>query len=67
MYEGPERRQTYLPEELIEAIADRAAEKALEKVYTAVGKSVVRKALWVIGVISLVAATWLTGHGFLNK
>lgn len=67
MYDGPERRQLNLSEELIEAIADRAAEKALEKVYTAVGKSVVKKALWVIGVISLVAATWLTGHGFLNK
>lgn len=52
-----------LTEHDIDHIAEKAAEKALEKVYTEIGKSVVKKALWVIGVAALVAMVWLSGSG----
>lgn len=52
-----------LTEAQIEAIAERAAEVALEKVYTAVGKSVVSKFLWLLGATSLAVAAWLNGSG----
>ena len=47
-----ERRQiATLTDEQIELIAERAAEKAIERVYTEIGKSVVRKALWLLGIV----------------
>jgi hypothetical protein len=42
-----------LTEADIERIAEKAAERALEKVYSQVGKSVVTKALWIIGALGL--------------
>jgi len=63
-YNGPERR--HLPQlspEQIDIIAERAAEVALEKVYTSIGKSVVNKVLWVVGAASLAVAAWLNGAG----
>lgn len=52
-----------LTEEQIEAIAERAAEVALEKVYTHIGKSVVQKFLWVVGAGALALAAWMNGAG----
>jgi hypothetical protein len=52
-----------LTEAEIDAIAEKAAEKALEKVYTEVGKSVVKKAMWVIGVGTFFLMVWLAGKG----
>jgi hypothetical protein len=37
----------------IELIAERAAEKAVDRVYTQIGKSVAHKVIWVIGVASV--------------
>jgi len=59
-YDGPERRSHIIPEELIDHIAEKAAERALEKVYSQVGKSVVTKLLWIVGAISLAVFAWLT-------
>ena len=62
-----ERRATpHLTQEQIEAIAERAAEVALERVYTQIGKSVVSKLLWLIGAAALAVAAWLNGHGILK-
>jgi hypothetical protein len=61
-YNGPERRGP-LSDEQIELIAERAAEKALEKVYASVGKSVVHKILWLVGAAALAAAAYLKGVG----
>lgn len=52
-----------LSEEQIDHIAERAAEVALEKVYTEIGKSVVKKFLWVVGLITLSAVMWMIGTG----
>ena len=60
------RASPHLTEEQIDAIAERAAEKALEKVYTHIGKSVVHKFLWVVGACVLALAAYLKGLGKLG-
>lgn len=63
-YQGPERRASFpLTEEQLEAIAERAAEKALEKVYASIGKSIVQKFLWLVGAAALALAAWMKGSG----
>jgi hypothetical protein len=61
-YNGPERRGP-LSDEQIELIAERAAEKALEKVYASVGKSVVHKILWLVGAAALAVFAYFKGVG----
>jgi hypothetical protein len=58
--------QRYLTEADIDYIAEKAAERALEKVYGQIGKSMVTKILWFLGAVALgVAAAkgWLVGPG----
>lgn len=62
-YRGPERRSFPLSDGQMDAIAERAAEKALEKVYAEVGKSIVRKLLWLVGAAGLGLFMWMTGKG----
>ena len=52
-----------LTDEQIEEIAERAAEVALERVYTQIGKSVVSKFLWLIGAATLAMVAWMNGAG----
>lgn len=60
-YKGSERRRfAGLSEEEIEHIADKAADRALEKVYTEVGKSVLKKLAWIVGVVIVSALVWLS-------
>ena len=51
----------------IEAIAERAAEVALNKVYAEVGKNVLKKLAWLTGVVVIGIALWLAGNGSLPK
>jgi hypothetical protein len=51
----------------LELIAEKAAVKALEKVYTEVGKSVLKKAAWLAGVAVIGLVIWLGGQGSLPK
>jgi hypothetical protein len=60
------RASPHLTEEQIDAIAERAAERALEKVYTHIGRSVVSKLLWMVGACVLALSAWLHGHGFFK-
>lgn len=53
------RKFAGLSEEEIEHIADKAADRALEKVYTEVGKSVLKKLAWIVGVIIVSVMVWL--------
>ena len=48
----------------IELIAERAADKALEKVYAEVGKSLVKKIFWAVGLVVLTAAVWVSKDTF---
>lgn len=50
-----------LSEHEIEIIAERAAEKAIEKVYTELGKSVAHKLMWFLGVAVVGAVVLLSG------
>jgi hypothetical protein len=55
-----------LSNEEIDAIAERAAELALEKVYADIGKSVVRRFLWIVGAAAVAIAAWAHGAGYIN-
>ena len=48
----------------IEMIAERAADKALEKVYADVGKSLVKKFLWACGLVVITVAVWVSKDTF---
>lgn len=44
----------------IEVIAERAADKALEKVYADIGESLIKKTIWAVGSVVLVIVFWIT-------
>lgn len=60
-------KQLPLTDAQIEIIAERAAEVALEKVYTEVGKSVLKKLAWLTGAAVIGLFMWLAGHNSLPK
>jgi len=69
-YTGPERRtEIPLSETQIEAIAEKAAEKAIEKltsdVYKAVGRSVISKFLWIVGASAVAVYLWAKKTGLV--
>jgi hypothetical protein len=55
-----------LTEAEIDAIAERAAKRALQQVYAEVGQSVLRKLAWLIGTVIIGLALWLAGKGALQ-
>lgn len=63
----PEEHEISLTEAQIDLIAERAANRALEKVYAEIGQSIVQKALYVIGAGALALAFWLNSKGFFHK
>lgn len=68
----PEPTSTAAPltEEQIEAIAEKAADKAVAKltdhVYREVGRGVVSKFLWICGAIAASAYLWAKSKGWLS-
>lgn len=65
-YNGPDRRKHEFPDELIELIAERAADRAFEKVYADLGRNVTKKILWVVGAGALGLFVWLAGNGHIK-
>ena len=59
--------QKFLTEADIDRIAEKAANRALEKVYAEVGKSVSKKLMWIMGVVSISLVVWLSSFGGLTK
>ena len=59
--------QIQLTDAQIEQIAERAAEVALNKVYADVGRGVLKKLTWLLGVTVVGLAIWLAGNGSLPK
>jgi hypothetical protein len=57
----------YLTEHDIDEIAEKAAERALEKVYAQVGQNILKKLAWLIGLAAIGLAMWLGGNGNLPK
>lgn len=69
-YEGPERRvQAHITDDQIEAIAEKAAERAVELmtqgVYKSIGKSVVEKFFYIVGALSLALWLWAKKNGWV--
>ena len=62
-YRGPERRVAALSEDQLELIAEKAAERALQKVYAQVGKGIVNKLFLVIGACAIGILLWMGGKG----
>lgn len=56
-----------LTEQQIDEIADRAAQKALQIVYAEVGRGVLKKLAWLVGVVVVGLALWLGGKGYLGQ
>lgn len=60
-----------LSNEQINAIAERAADKAVEKItqhiYNEIGRTVLQKSLWIIGACTLGIYAWLQSKGLLIK
>lgn len=55
-----------LSEAQIDAIAEKAAEKALQKIYAEVGQNVLRKFAWLVGLVVISLAIFLAGKGVLK-
>ena len=62
-YGGEERRKipAFTPDE-IESIK----KQLLESIYADIGKSIVRKVLWIFGAMAVAASAWLAGKGFIK-
>lgn len=65
-YHGPERRAT-LSDDQIDAIAEKAAEKALQKVYASVGRGILNRLAWAVGAIVIGILVWMGGKGIPLK
>ena len=62
-----QENDNYLTEADIDRIAERAAERAIEKVYTEIGKSIVSKVFYFVGAVTLAVGAWLSGKGYFNQ
>lgn len=70
-YSGPDRRvESHLSDEQIDIIAEKAAERAVEKmtagVYKSIGKSVVDRFFWIVGALSLSAWLYAKNKGWVS-
>lgn len=67
-----DRRKSAFPltDDQIEEIAERAAEKAVQKmtdqIYLEVGKGVVKKALYLVGAFIVGAGIWAKAKGWMS-
>ena len=61
------RRKYRLTDEQFEALANKAAERALQTVYAEVGKSVLKKLLWALGLALSALLLWLSSKGSIPK
>lgn len=58
--------EVHLSDAQIDVIAERAANRALEKVYADIGKNALRKLAWLAGIVVVSLALWLAGKGQLQ-
>jgi hypothetical protein len=54
---------TNLSEAEMDAIAERAADRAIRKMYEQIGKSVAQKVYWAIGIVVVGMMMLLAGNG----
>jgi hypothetical protein len=66
-WDGQDRRErVQLTPEQIEEIAKKAVEIAFKEMYAEVGKSIVKKLFWIVGVLAVSLMVWLSAKGQLN-
>ena len=74
-YTGPERRaEPHMTPEQLDAIAELAASKAVDKtmekltkhIYAEVGKSVIQRGVWLVGVLAVLAYLGLRHLGLIK-
>ena len=56
-----------LSEAEMDAIAERAADRAIRKMYEQIGKSVAQKVYWGIGIVVVGMIMMLAGHGVTKQ
>ena len=57
---------TQLTDQQIEEIVEKVTERVIEKVYTNIGKSVVTKFFWIVGVGAVGLVTMLASMGHIK-
>lgn len=55
-----------LTEAEVELLVERVCERVMVNFYSQIGKSVVNKMFWLVGVIAVSIAIWLAGAGKLK-
>ena len=65
-YEGNERREIRLSDEEIEAIARRVKKLAMDEIYAEIGKGVVKRVLWSLGLGGAAITLYLTAKGYIK-
>jgi hypothetical protein len=50
-----------MTDEMLDAIAERAAKRVLDNMYREVGRNLLHKATWAVGVLAVALAMWLSG------
>jgi hypothetical protein len=58
--------QLPLTDEQLEHLVERVTEKVIENVYTNVGKSIVHKFFWVVGLAAISIVTYFAGMGHIK-
>ena len=56
-----------LSEAEMDAIAERAADRAIRKMYESIGKSVAQKVYWAIGIVVVGMVMLLAGNGITKS
>ena len=59
--------EVQLTDAQIDEIAEKTAERAFQKIYQNVGKSVLTKLTWMVGAAVVGLSMWLGGNGTLPK
>jgi hypothetical protein len=61
----PPDHERHLPitDAQLDHIVERAVDKVFERIYAEVGKSVMKKLAWAVGLAATALAVWLVGKG----
>jgi hypothetical protein len=60
------QHQVTLTDEQLEMLVEKVTEKVIENVYISIGKNVVKKFFWIVGISTGVLLAWLSGSGHIK-
>lgn len=58
--------QVTLSDEQIQKIAEKAAELVRNDVYISVGKTIINRFFWFLGMVAVGVGVWMTQHGLIK-